>query len=96
MPVESVTFEDRRDKLRRDIEPLFYEASGSFEIAADTFRNLLEAMRPRYRGASDATLSRRVFFGGRKGRSALRRLFARGYAGVAMTVAGPMLIPATH
>ena len=90
---DSASFTERTTKLCEDLKGAFYAASTSIEITAEAFRNLLNALNPRYLGASDLTLARRVFYGGRKGRSALRRLFVRGYGAVAMTDAGPMLVP---
>lgn len=93
MAVESVTYGEIVEKVQRDLKPVFYETSATFTVAASAIRDLLDALMPRYRGASDGTLARRVFYGGRKGRSALRRLYARGYLGVGMTAAGPVLLP---
>lgn len=63
-----------------DAGPHVYEGSLTLErVALDRF---LEVLTPRSRGASDATLAKRVLYGGRKGRSAMRRLCRKGFAGV--------------
>lgn len=67
-----------------------FEASGTFMVPADSYRALLEALRPRTRGASDATLAKRAsYFGGRKSRRAFARLCAKGYAGICTVNGGP-------
>ncbi len=71
-----------------------YEASCTVDLAPGAFEALVAALTPRQPpGASIGTLAKRALYGGRKGRSAYRRILARGYEGVAMSVAGPMLIP---
>lgn len=59
-----------------------YEAHGTMEIGGDALDSLIALLKPRETGASNMTLARRVGFGGRKGRSALRRLHAKGFVGV--------------
>lgn len=48
------------------------------------FDQLMHALTPPIRGVSDHTLARRVFYGGRKGRRAFKRLLAKGYDAVMM------------
>jgi hypothetical protein len=91
--VESLSYQELADNVRGNVLPVIHTVSASCEILASSFHRLLAALGPLHRGASDATLCRRVFYGGKKGRRALRRLYARGYDGVAMTSAGPMLLP---
>ena len=97
LDVSNVSYTEKRDAGVAELRTAFYEATGSFQITAEAFHDLSDAiagvLRARTRGASDATLARRVFYGGRKGRRALRRLYDRGYGGVAMSVAGPVLLP---
>lgn len=50
--------------------------SGEITMTLDATSGFLDRFFPRP-GASDATLARRVRYGGRKGRSALKRLFAK-------------------
>lgn len=57
-------------------------ATAAMMVARESFDRLL-LLLTRTRGASEATLARRVLYGGRKGRSAWRRLRARGYNAVA-------------
>ena len=64
------------------VPPPCYEASCEMTVPASSVQDLLDAIFPRPKGASDATLARRVSYGGRKGRSAMRRLLRAGFAGV--------------
>lgn len=59
-----------------------YEFSTMATLSPDAVQSLLDALTPPQRGAADTTLARRVGYGGRKGRSAMRRLLAKGFAGV--------------
>ncbi len=73
-----------------------YEMSVALGIALEHFERL-GFLTPRVSGASEATLAKRVRYGGRKGRRALRRLRAKGYGGI-WTVNGspPMPRPRMH
>ncbi len=55
-------------------------------------RKLRKLFDPPIRGATDAVLARRMAYGGRKGRSAWRRLRAKGFVGT-MTINGERPLP---
>lgn len=59
--------------LRMPSEPFTFETS----IPISGFESFAALLRNDPPGASATTLARRVRYGGRKGRSAMRRLFAR-------------------
>ncbi len=61
-----------------------YEAKGEFTCTLDATAGwgLLNLWPPLPRGASNMTLARRMKYGGRKGRSAWRRLRDQGFAGI--------------
>lgn len=67
----------------RDTRPMAFSTSASFTVDAAGARALFDALMPRYRGASDATLAKRASYrGGRKSRRAWARLMARGFVGI--------------
>lgn len=72
--------------------PIVYEASGTIDVPRANLERLRDLLFPRTAGASDSTLARRIHYGGRKGRSAWRRLRAKGYVGT-MTVNDKRPIP---
>lgn len=69
--------------LTTQLTPVIVEASTFVSASLDAWREIVEALRwtwnPPPAGASDLTLLRRVSYGGRKGRRALRRLLAKGW-----------------
>lgn len=65
-----------------------YEVNVSASVPSSSFD--FSAFMPRRHGASDETLVRRVRYGGRKGRAALRRLFKR--AAAVQMAYGPVLV----
>lgn len=81
VPVKEVTYELRPPAAGR--APLSF--SRGFELSCETnldeqaFGRFLYALSPPASAATVATLARRVLYGGRKGRRALRRLRAMGY-----------------
>lgn len=71
---------------------LSYTATAHMTLDGEGASRLLDVLTPRNRGASDATLARRVEYGGRKGRSAMRRLRAKGFVGI-LRINGERPIP---
>lgn len=69
--------------------PWTYEATGEVTMSRASVDRLLDALTPPIRGATDAVLARRVQYGGRKGRSAWRRLRAKGFVGIVTIDGGP-------
>jgi len=62
--------------------PKKYEATFETTISGEGYQALVDALTPPQRGPTDVTLARRVVYGGRKGRSAWRRLLAKGYVAI--------------
>ena len=95
LPVERVSI---ADKVVTEVEHRLtggvYEQRMTVLVKEKDATALLQFLRPIARGASEETLARRVGYGGRKGRRALRRLLAKGFVGT-LTVngAGPVPCP---
>lgn len=70
----------------------FSGGSYSFEVTAEFragWNRLMAIFAPPVRGTTDTRLAERVYYGGRKGRSAFRRLLAKGYLGTAVVCGQP-------
>lgn len=80
VPFTSFNYQRREPDYGFDLRSVLAPASFSFETTIpmkDGLEGFASLFRREPVGASYATLARRVRYGGRKGRSAMRRLFAR-------------------
>lgn len=94
--IETVDFAYGRDDDREEAAPTTqrsYEATCVMDIDRADIDRLLYMLTPPRRGVHDWTLAKRSRYGGRKGRSAWRRLLAKGYLGTA--VVNGMVLPIT-
>ena len=75
-----------------------YEATAEMTMPRSSVDRLLDALMPRNRGASDATLAKRASYrGGRKSRRAFARLRAKGFIGIGTIDGGPPFpMPPVH
>ena len=88
VPIEGVSWERARE-ASAPITTRRYEASGTITLPRGAFGRLRYVLAPVTSNASAPTLARRVMYGGRKGRRALRRLRTMCYDATAV----PWLAP---
>lgn len=68
-----------------------YSVDLTLNVEAKSKASAFDFLLLTHRGATNETLAKRVVYGGRKGRSAMRRLLDRGFVGVLTVNGGPAL-----